>query len=106
MNVRAGAQNDGALFELDDLRQPQACLHGEVEQHVIAATDPAAPVARGQDRVDLASGEEMHLALVVELAGDREHALDLPGIGGLLECGVTEECSDRGEAYLPQLALE
>jgi hypothetical protein len=74
-----------------------------VEQHVIVATDPVAPVWRREDRVDLAAGEEMHFALVVELAGDREHALDLPGIGGLLECGVTEECTDRGEAQVARL---
>jgi hypothetical protein len=48
---------------------------------VIAPTDPAAPIGCREDRVDLAAGEEMHLALVVKLARDREHALDLPGIG-------------------------
>lgn len=64
-DVRAGAKNDGVALELDDLGQPQSGLRGEVEKHVIAPADPGAPVGRREDRVDLAAGQEMHLAFVV-----------------------------------------
>jgi hypothetical protein len=84
-DMGASAQRDGALFELDGLGQPKTRLRGEVQQHVIAPADPCALVGRRQDRVDLGAGEKVHLALVVELAGDRQDALNLPAIGGLFE---------------------
>ncbi|MEC3909840.1 hypothetical protein U5A82_04950 [Sphingobium sp. CR2-8] len=43
-----------------------------MQQHVVTPADPSAPVGCCEDRVDLAAGQEMHLAFVVKLAKDRE----------------------------------
>ena len=58
---------------------------------MIAPPIPGALIGRGEQRVDLRPGEKRDLAPREALAGHGEHALNLRGMGGGLECGVPKE---------------
>ena len=76
-------------------------MDGHQEQRVIAAPEPRALIGRGEQRVDLGPGEKGDLAPRETLAGHGEHALDLRGMGGGLECGVSKERVDGGQPQIP-----
>src|SRR3546814_2384499 len=93
--MRSGAERDVAAIEAGDLRKAQARLDREEQQHMIAAAEPACSIGRGEDRVDLRSRQEMHLALLGKLAGYGENALYLSAACRLLEREETEEGAYR-----------
>src|SRR5437899_8513002 len=82
---RAGSvtEMNGIPVEADQLREAQARLGREQQQRVIAASEPCRSIRSGEDRLDLGSGQERHLAFVVSLG--RYRALDMRAVGRLLE---------------------
>lgn len=81
-DMRADSKCNRIAVELDDLRRSQAGLHGQLGKNRVAPPNLGLTVRHHKDRLNLWTGEEMHLALVVELAGYREPSLVLSGIGG------------------------
>ena len=65
----AVTEMDGVPLEVDQLGEAQACLSREQQQRVIAVSEPCRSIWSGKDRLDLGSGQEMHLALIGRLLG-------------------------------------
>src|SRR5690349_4726504 len=99
-NMGTVTEMDGVPVEADQLGETQARLGREQQQRVIAASEPCRSIRSGKYRLDLGSGQEMHLALVVSLARYREHALNMSAVGRLLKRGEPEEGADRGQAQV------
>jgi beta-phosphoglucomutase-like phosphatase (HAD superfamily) len=75
--VGTGAEMDGVPVEAVQLGEAQSGLGREQEQSVVAAAKPRRAIGRGEDGLDLGTRQEVHLSLVVTLARDCEHTLDV-----------------------------
>jgi hypothetical protein len=101
MDMGTGAKMGILAGQRGQLRRAQAGLHRQEQPGVVAAARPSALVGGDEDRVDFRPRQVMHLLMSAALGGNREHALDLLGVLGQLEGGITEEGTDGGE---PQVA--
>src|SRR5438128_12515420 len=68
---------------------------------MIAPAKPGAWIGRGEQRVDLRPREERDLAPREALGGNGEHALNLRGMRGCLECRVPKERVKGGQSQIP-----
>ena len=91
MNVSTGAETDIVGFQTGHLGQPQAGLHREQQQGMVAPPGPRLLVWRRKQSIDLRSGQVTHLGARVSLAGNRQNPLDLAGVIRQFEGGVLEE---------------
>src|SRR5208337_4635227 len=74
------------------------------QQHgIVAAAEPGRTIRRGQEPLDLRSGQKVHLPPVVALARDRKHALDECAVSRLLEGYEPEERANSGQAQVARL---
>ena len=88
-NVCPGAQMHIAADESGQFGDPQAGLHGHLEQGVITATGPGRSVGCGQQGIDLPAGQEAHQFVPVAFGGDGQHPLDRFGVFGMLQGGLS-----------------
>ena len=96
----AAAEMDGVSVETGQLGEAQARLGREQQQRVIASSKPCRSIGNGQDCLDLRSGQEMRLTLVVPLAGYRKDALNMRAVGWLLERREPEERAYGGQPQI------
>ena len=80
-------------IQADRFRHAQTGLDCKHQQGVVALAEPRRLIGRGEDCFDLGAHQEMHLALVVSLAGYREHALYKGAVSRLLEGHKPQERS-------------
>jgi len=73
---------------------------------MIAAAEPACSIGCSEDRFDLRARQKMDLALLGELAGDRENALYLPAACRFLEGEEAEEGPYRGKSEVTRLGSD
>src|SRR5437016_12042615 len=79
---------------------------------MIAPSEPGALIRSGEQGIDLWASEKADQGAGESLAGDSEDALDLCGVCRQLECRVTKERVDSGQAQItaantqPPLLLE
>src|SRR5450759_2480360 len=97
MDVRAGGEDDVAAREPGQFRDPQPGLDREHEQGVVASPGPGAPLAGGDERVDLRFGEVGDEVALEPLGRDGEDALDRGRMLGVAQCGIAEQGVDRRE---------
>jgi len=93
--MRPAAESRILAVQPDQLRKPQARLHGEQQQCVIAPSEPGRLVGTSEDSIDLDAGQEMQLALVASLRWYRQHTLNMGAVRRRLERGVAKERPDR-----------
>src|ERR1700730_5573725 len=98
--MSAGYKDDVFAFGPRDLRQAQTRLDRHQHERVIATPEPRAPVRSGEQGIDFLTGEEADELAREALAGDGEHTLDLRGVGGQLEGGVTKERVNGSQAQV------
>ncbi len=82
-------------------RQTEPRLRRHQEEGVIAPAEPGVLIGRGEQRLDLWTGEKMHLGACEALAGDGQHTLDLEGMSRRFEGGIPKEGVDGGQPQIP-----
>jgi hypothetical protein len=81
--------------------QTESRLHRHQEKRVIAAAKPGALVRSCEQGLDLRTREKMHQGPRKALAGNRQDALNLRGVSGCFEGGVSKERVDGREPKIP-----
>src|SRR5207302_6033772 len=95
--MRAGAEVDVAGAQAGQLRDPQAGLHGNIQQGAVPAPGPGAAVRGGQQGLDFCLVEVADLPPLAAPGGDVQHPGDERGVLGVAERRVAEERPDRGQ---------
>ena len=94
-DVAAPARLNVADVERCDLGGAQPGLDREHQQGVVASAGPGRAVRCGEQRIDLCFVEERDERSVGAFGWDREHALDVVGVLGVAQGGVSVERVDR-----------
>ena len=82
-------------------RQTEARLCRHPEEGVIAPAKPGVLIGRGEQCLDLRTGEKMHLSPRETLAGDGQHSLDLGSMVRRFERSIPKEGVDSGQPQIP-----
>ena len=101
VDVSAGSEDEVVACEPSHLGYAQTRLDGYKEKGVIAPAKPGALIRSGQQGIDFRTREKLDQGPREALAGNREHPLDLCGVGWRLEGSVSKEGMERGEAQIP-----
>src|SRR5207253_2619525 len=100
-NVSTDAERDIPACQPGHFRQTKPRLRRYSKEDVIAPAEPAALIGRGKQRLNLWTGEKMHLRACESFAGDGEHALDLRGMVRCFERGIPKERVDGSQPQIP-----
>ena len=97
-DVRPGCEVHVAAVQAGQLGGAQPGLDRGQQQRVVASAGPGRAVGSVEQRVDLGSSRKVTSARSAALGRDREHALDVLGVFGVAERGVSEQRVDRRQA--------
>ena len=97
-NVRPRCEHHVFAAQTGKFADTQTCLYCDVEQRVVATTDPGVLVGNGEDRLDLLFGQERNDVAIEPFLWDRQDPRDQIGVFGVLERGELEQRMDRGQA--------
>jgi len=100
-HMSSGTEDHILALQADDLRYPQAGLDGHQQECAISPASPSRKVGSRQQRVDLSFVEVVDGFALVAFAGDRQYALAVEGVRGLVEGNVPEEGVDGRQADVP-----
>jgi hypothetical protein len=101
MDVSTGPKDEVVASEPSHLGYAQTRLNGYKEKGVIAPAKPGALIRSRQQGIDFRTRERLDQDPREALARNREHPLDLCGVGWRLEGSVPKEGMDRGETQIP-----
>jgi len=99
-NMSSRPESEIIACQAAHFRLTKPGLRRDQEKRVIAPSEPSALIRCGEQRLDLRTGEEVHLGPCKAFAGNSQNALDLGGMGRRFERGKPKEGVDRGEAQV------
>jgi hypothetical protein len=100
-NVSTCTDRDSIAFQAGHFGLAQSRLRCHQKEGVITPAKPGALIGSGEQRLDLWTGEEMHLGPREALAGDSQHALDLSSMFRHFERGISKEGVNGGQPQIP-----
>jgi hypothetical protein len=100
-NVSTCTDRDIIAFQPSHFGLAQSRLRCHQKEGVITPAKPGALIGRGEQRLDLWTGEEMHLGPREALAGDSQHALDLSGMFRHFERDISKEGVNGSQPQIP-----
>ncbi|MDE0445953.1 MAG: hypothetical protein OXH96_04705 [Spirochaetaceae bacterium] len=87
--------------QADQFGNPQAGLHSEDEQRMVAPTDACSTIGSCEQRVDLDGGQKAHFGALLSLRRDRKHSLDHVGVLRMAQLGKAKQRMNRDQTGIP-----